>query len=102
MGQLMSERLYLVLGVVTAAVASLLFAAAFPDAILAGDADPYRQRMVELFSGKLPYLDFPFEHLPLMIIPMSLAWVLGGFNDLRSYVFAFAAVSTVCLLVTAL
>jgi hypothetical protein len=37
-----------------------------------------------------------------MIIPMGLAWILGGFHDLRSYVFALAGVSTLCLMITAL
>jgi len=83
-----------------AATASVLFAAAFPDAILAGDADAYRDRMERLFSGAVPYLDYPFEHLPVMILPMSLAWLLGGFVDLRSYVFAFAGVSTFWVLLT--
>lgn len=102
MDQIMTRRLYLVVGVFTAALASILYAAALPDAILAGDADPYRQRMVELFSGKLPYIEFPFEHLPLMIVPMGLAWILGGHIDLRSYVLALAGVSTACLLITGL
>lgn len=102
MDQTLTNRTYLVVGVVAAAFASVLFAAAFPHAILAGDADPYRQRMIELFSGNLPYVDFSFEHLPMMIIPMGLAWVLGGFQDLRSYAFALAAVSAICLMVTGL
>jgi len=84
--------------ILVAAAASVLFAAAFPDAILAGDADAYRDRMEQLFSGAVPYVDYPFEHLPVMILPMSLAWLLGGFADLRSYVFAFAGVSTFCVL----
>lgn len=88
--------------VVMAAVAAVLFAAAFPDAILAGDADPYRLRMEELFAGKVPYVDFAFEHLPGSLVPMALAWMLGGSQDLQRYVFALAGVSAALLIVTAL
>ncbi len=55
-------------------LAAVYFAAAFPDAVLAGDARDYRGLMVEVFSGRLPYLDLPFPHLPLMLVPMAVAW----------------------------
>lgn len=90
------------LSVVVAALAAVLFAAAFPDAILAGDAAPYRQRMGELFAGKVPYIDFAFEHLPGSLVPMALAWLLGGYQDLQRYAFALAGVSAAFLVVTAL
>jgi hypothetical protein len=56
--------------------------------------------MAELFSGKIPYLEFDFEHLPGAIVPMAAAWLLGGSASLQSYVLALAAVATICLLAT--
>lgn len=86
----------LVLGSVTA----VLIAAALPSSILPGDAEPYRLRMAQLFSGKIPYLEFDFEHLPGAIVPMAAAWLLGGSSSLQFYVLALAGVSTICLLAT--
>ena len=86
---------------IAAGFGAVALAAALPDTILAGDAEAYRARMVELFSGKAPYFDFPFEHLPGMLIPMAAAWLLGGASGLSGYAYALAAVSLVCLLVTA-
>ena len=85
---------------VLGSVAAVLIAAALPDSILPGDAEPYRERMAELFSGKIPYLEFDFEHLPGAIVPMAAAWLMGGSSSLQSYVLALAAVSTICLLAT--
>jgi hypothetical protein len=92
----------LVVVVVLAAIAAVLLAAALPDSILAGDAEPYRERMVALFSGRVPYLDFPFEHLPGAVVPLALAWLLGGFIDLQRYVLALSFVSTGLLIATGL
>jgi hypothetical protein len=85
---------------VLAGIAAVTLAAALPDTILAGDAEAYRARMVELFSGKIPYFEFPFEHLPGMLIPMSAAWLLGGWSGLSGYAFALAGISLICLLAT--
>ena len=85
---------------IAAGFAAVALAAALPDTILAGDAEAYRARMVELFSGKAPYFDFPFEHLPGMLIPLSAAWLLGGSSGLSGYAFSLAAVSLICLLAT--
>lgn len=95
-------RLRLMLIILAASASAILFAAAFPDAILAGDALNYRDRMAELFSGKAPYVQFPFEHLPVMIFPMAAAWLLGGSEQLRTFAFALAGVSTVLLVGTGL
>jgi hypothetical protein len=84
-------------GLMAGVIASVAFAAAFPSAILAGDPVIYRERMVELFSGKLPYVDFPFEHLPGMVIPMALAWLLGGSLSERGYLLTFAALMAILL-----
>ena len=95
-----ARRLRLPLVLVLGSLAAVLIAAALPESILPGDAEPYRERMAELFSGKIPYLEFDFEHLPGAIVPMAAAWLLGGSANLQSYVLALAAVSTICLLAT--
>jgi hypothetical protein len=86
---------------VVAAAASALLAAVLPDSILAGDAEPYRERMSELFSGKVPYLDFDFEHLPGAIVPMAVAWLVGGSKSLQIFALALAAVSILLISITA-
>lgn len=96
------NKLRVVVVLVVACVSAVLFAAAFPEAVLAGDALNYRDRMVELFSGKVPYYQFPFEHLPVMIVPMAVAWLLGGSIDPRTYAFALAGVSTLVVIATGL
>lgn len=85
---------------IAASLAAVALAASLPETILAGDAEPYRARMAELFAGKVPYFDFAFEHLPGMLIPMAAAWLLGGASGLTGYAYALAAVSLACLLVT--
>ena len=85
-----------------ACAAGVYFAAAFPDSVLAGDALDYRGLMVEMFSGKLPYLEMAFPHLPVMIFPMAAAWLIGGREDLQAYAFALAGVSTAIITATGL
>jgi hypothetical protein len=96
------SRARLVALLVIAAVAAVMLAAALPDTILAGDAVNYRDRMTELFSGRIPYFQFPFEHLPGAIVPLAAAWLLGGFAGLSQYAFALAAVSAITLIITLL
>ena len=98
----MKAPLRLVLIFLPACSAAVLFAAGFPDSVLAGDALDYRNRMVEMFSGKIPYFQFPFEHLPVMILPMAVAWLLGGSQELRTFAFVLAAVSSVFVIATGL
>ena len=81
-----------------ASFGSVLIAASLPDSILAGDAANYRERMVELFSGKVPYFQFPFEHQPVMIVPLALAWILGGSINQSWYVLLTALLSFSSLL----
>ena len=96
------SRLKVTLVLLVASAAAVYFAAAFPDAVLAGDARDYRGLMAEVFSGRLPYLDLPFPHLPVMLVPMTVAWLIGGSRDLQSYAFALAAVSTAIIVATGL
>jgi hypothetical protein len=56
--------------------------------------------MIELFSSRVPYFDFPFEHQPLMIVPLALAWLLGGSSSQPGYVIALAALSFIWLALT--
>jgi hypothetical protein len=80
-----------------AGMGAVVIAAALPETILAGDAVNYRERMAELFSGQWPYRDFAFEHQPVMLVPLALAWLGGGHVSQPAYVIAFAAVSLLCL-----
>ncbi len=44
---------------------------------LLGDPRTYEESMAKLFAGQIPYVDFPFEHLPLSVLPMALVYVLS-------------------------
>ena len=89
-----------VLTVIVGSLAAVSLAAALPETILAGDAEAYRDRMAEMFSGQIPYFEFNFEHLPGAIVPMSVAWLLGGSQNLQTFAFAFAGFSALLLAVT--
>jgi hypothetical protein len=80
-----------------ACLAAVTVAASLPETILAGDAVNYRERMTSLFAGQVPYRDFAFEHQPLMIVPMALAWLAGGSISQPAYVLSTAAISFLCL-----
>lgn len=102
MGAIKVSRVKVTILLVVASAVGVYFAAAFDDAVLAGDALDYRGLMAEIFSGKVPYFDLPFPHLPLMLIPMTVAWLIGGSRDLQAYAFALAGVSTVIIVATGL
>ena len=102
MGTVDVSRVKVTVLLVVASAVGVYFAAAFSDAVLAGDALDYRGLMSEIFSGKVPYVDLPFPHLPLMLVPMTVAWLVGGSHDLQSYAFALAGVSTVIVVATGL
>jgi hypothetical protein len=53
--------------------------------------------MALLLDGQVPYVDFFFEHFPLAIAPMALAWLLGGAFDPLIYAVLFALIMAVCL-----
>jgi hypothetical protein len=78
----------------------VLLAAGLSDTILAGDAEAYRARMAKMFSGGVPYFDFNFEHLPGAIVPMSIAWLLGGSQSLQVFAFALAGLSALLVAIT--
>ena len=77
-----------------------IFLAAFRRAELAGDPSIYRGRMALLFDGQIPYVDFFFEHFPVAILPMALAWLLGGAFDPLIYTILFSLMMAACLGVT--
>ena len=77
---------------IVACLAAVTIAASLPETILAGDAVNYRERMISLFAGQMPYRDFAFEHQPLMVVPMAVAWLAGGFSSQPAYVLATAAI----------
>lgn len=66
---------------------------------LFGDATLYETAMEKLFAGQIPYVDFPFEHLPLSAVPMALAYPIARVSGLP-YTIAFAAVSLATLFAT--
>ncbi|MDP8958262.1 MAG: hypothetical protein M3N51_03470 [Actinomycetota bacterium] len=69
---------------------------------LAGDPSIYRERVVDLLGGSLPYLESNFEHLPLAIVPMLAAWLLGGWFGSYAYTASFALLMSGALLGTAI
>jgi hypothetical protein len=74
-----------------------VFMAVLRRAELAGDPGIYMSRMALLFDGQIPYIDFFFEHFPLAIPPMALAWLLGGAFDPLIYTCLFALMMAACL-----
>ena len=45
--------------------------------VLSGDPTVYETRWNQIASGQLPYIDVPFEHFPLTIVPMGVAGALS-------------------------
>ncbi|MGA7272294.1 MAG: hypothetical protein WB239_14580, partial [Acidimicrobiia bacterium] len=80
----------LVMVVIVAGLAAIRLVAANPEVIIPGDPAAYRTRVEAILSGGLPYFDVPFEHLPVMLIPMLAAWTIGGWISQRMYIIAFA------------
>jgi hypothetical protein len=91
-----SNSRWLFVGIVLLA----LVPAALRASELAGDPEIYRSRMALLFAGELPYLDFFFEHLPVAVVPMAAAWLLGGAFGPVVYTTIFACLMALCLWLT--
>ena len=64
-----------------------------------GDPALYEQSMERLFSGQIPYIDFPFEHMPLSILPMAVTYLLARASGV-SFVLIFGFVSFALLFAT--
>jgi len=71
-----------------------------PDRVLVGDPAIYRQRITEILDGGWPYLDVPFEHLPVMLVPMFVAWLFGGAASQSTYVVVFGVLMAMALAAT--
>jgi hypothetical protein len=65
-----------------------------------GDPLAYHQRMSQIFAGNLPYVGATFEHLPMMLLPMGAAWILGGFSSPLVYRSIWAVLTALVLLAT--
>lgn len=78
-------------------VVALAVAFALRGTPVTADTTVYRDRVVEVFSGRWPYIESEFEHFPLTLIPMSLAWVLGGWVGNQLYRVAFSSLMAVTL-----
>lgn len=59
-----------------ALIIGVVIASTWPEAVYKNDPIAFAERSRPLLEGKLPYLDFEFEHLPLAIIPMLLTAVI--------------------------
>jgi hypothetical protein len=86
--------------ILLALISASIAVAALNQLEFTGDTMIYRERMEELFAGNLPYFEFRYEHFPLSIVPMALAWMLGGFLGPEVYTYVFAALMALCLVVT--
>ena len=87
-----TRRIILVAVVVAAGLGSVWAVSQDPLGIIPGDPAAYRDRMVAILDGGVPYLDVPLEHLPVSVVPMAIAWVLGGAASQSAYVTVFALV----------
>ena len=76
----------------------------FPGSEMASDPLQYRDRMEAIFDGAVPYVEADFEHLPVNLVPMALAWVAGGSRGDFAYwvVFALLMVAALYLLTESL
>ncbi len=89
----MSRRTLLVFGNLVL-LSSLLAWATNDSAVLQGDAVVYLDRVDPILEGALPYIDTPFEHLPLSLMPLLLAAVLDtvpGINFINGLAIVNAA-----------
>jgi len=79
------------------AAAVVFDAANSADRIFAGDPHVYRARVAEMMQNGLPYIDVPFEHLPVMLVPMLIPWFLGGAESPGIYTSVFGVLMTICI-----
>lgn len=95
-----SRRMTVVAAVTAAGLLSILVISQATHTIIPGDPAVYRERIEALLVGGLPYRDVPFEQLPMMLVPMGLAWVLGGSASQSAYVFVFALLMVLTMAAT--
>ncbi|MGH9052721.1 MAG: hypothetical protein ACRDWX_06880 [Acidimicrobiia bacterium] len=74
----------------------------FNPVALTGDPAIYRAGVAQVFSGGIPYLEVDLEgQLPVSVLPMLAAWILGGHLGAGLYTVIFAVLMAACLLGTA-
>src|SRR5690606_4273991 len=64
-----------------------------------GDPAIYRERVADILDGGWPYRDVPFEHLPVMLVPMMAAWWMGGSVSQSFYVVSFVILMSLMIVV---
>jgi hypothetical protein len=94
-------RRHAVMRLVALCVVTLPLVALNVEALL-GDPTIYRNRLLAIFSGGVPYVDTTFEHFPLAAVPMVVAWILGGAVGPGAFTAVFASLMFACLLATTL
>ncbi|MCP4307673.1 MAG: hypothetical protein GY788_22925 [bacterium] len=72
-----------------------------PDSVLRGDATVFADHADQMLSGRLPYFDFEFEHLPLAILPIGLAGIFERLVPGLDYNGAFVVLSTLVIVAIA-
>lgn len=83
------------------AASAVLAVAAFGWVWVSGDPLVYHRLMSAILGeGRLPYFDAPFEHFPLMLLPMAVVWYVGGSAGEFEYRAVWTALTMVALLVT--
>lgn len=68
---------------------------------IAGDPLVYVARMDEVVGGGIPYLEVPFEHFPFMLLPMAMAWAIGGFVSAQAFRVVWVMLTSVVILLIA-
>lgn len=79
---------------IAAGLISILILSEATHTIIVGDPAEFRRRIEAMAGGGIPYLEVPFEHLPVMLVPMLLAWALGGAASQTAFVYLFALLMT--------
>lgn len=80
--------------------ASVWCVSGFSWGYVSGDPLIYFERMRQIAGGAVPYLEAEFEHLPVMLIPMTVAWLAGGSAGPFTYRLVWVVAMTIVLLLT--
>jgi hypothetical protein len=84
------------------AIAAALSITPLNPAVLAGDPLVYWERVQSILELGAPYFEVPFEHLPGSLIPMVVAWIIGGWTNPVAYTWIFGALMAICVGATSL
>ena len=83
------------LGAVAVMVTSLIVSLGLPQAVLASDADLFKDAAAEILSGRVPYFDAVYEHLPVALLPTLGVKVIPGSHELFAYALGFGTIMAV-------